>query len=341
MWLSREQFRNSILERDNNKCVICGSSTLPLDAHHIVERRLWGECGGYTSSNGATLCSQHHIEAEQTVLPCEEIREAAGISKIILPEHLYVDTIYDKWGNIILPDGRRLKGELFYDESVQKILKKGNVLDKFCKYVKYPRTFHLPFSSKTTGDDRILTNTSIFEGKRVIVSEKMDGENSSLYNDYMHARSIDGTNHPSRNWLKEFHSRNGYNIPEDWRVCGENVYAKHTVYYEHLETYFYVFSIWNEKNECLSWDDTIFWSELLEMQLVPILYDGVWNETIIKEFCNDDGREGFVVRIVDSFPYGDFRRSVAKYVNPKFKEQLKEGTFHWRYEAIVKNKLVK
>ena len=339
MLLMRKQFREGVLKRDNYKCVIC-PRTDELVAHHILERRLWGESQGYLISNGASLCPSCHIEAEQTILSCEEIREAAGITEIVLPPHLYKDNIHDKWSNIILPDGRRLKGELFFDESVQKILKSAGVLEQFCEYIKYPRTFHLPFSKKVTEDDRVLEDTSYFKNKKVIVSEKLDGECSTCYKNYMHARSIDGQNHPSRNWLKNFHAQISYNIPDGWRICGENMYAKHTISYNNLKTYFYVFSIWNEKNKCLSWDDTKEWAELLDLELVPVLYEGVWDDDIIKEFCKNDKREGFVVRTTDSFSYSDFRKSVAKYVNPIFKDKLKEeNTYHWRYSAITPNKL--
>lgn len=341
MLLTREQFRKAVFERDGYKCVIC-PRTDNLDAHHIIERRLWGSLGGYHLDNGASLCPYHHILAEQTILTCEEIREAAGIEQVILPDHFYEENVYDKWGNIILPDGRRLKGELFFDISVQRILKAGKVLEQFCKYVKHPRIYHLSFSQKVTDDDRVLENEDHFKNKRVIVTEKLDGEQASLYNDYMHARSIDGTTHPSRNWLKNLHSKISYNIPNDWRVCGENMYAKHTIYYDNLKTYFYVFSIWNEMNECLNWDDTTEWSKLLDLELVSVIYDGIWEESLIKKFCNDDKREGFVVRIFDSFSYGEFHKSVAKYVNPIFKEKLsEENTYHWRYSKIVPNKLIK
>jgi hypothetical protein len=336
---ARETFRKDVFDRDGNKCIICGC-TEGLDAHHIIERRLWGSSCGYFGDNGVTLCSEHHIQAEQTVLSCDELREIAGIKSVMLPEHFYPDTSYDKWGNQILPDGRRLKGELFFDESVQKILKSAGMLDIFCKYVKYPRTLHLPYSEGITKDDRVLKSTSIFRGKRVIVTEKMDGENSSLYNDYMHARSIDGLNHSSRNWLKKFHADMGYNIPEGWRVCGENLYAQHTMEYEELDSFFYLFSIWNEINECLSWDETLEWASLLDLNVVPVLYDGLWNETKIKGFISDDSREGFVVRIADSFSYGDFRNSVAKFVHKKFRQELDENSnFHWRYRPFKLNKI--
>ena len=86
-----------------------------------------------------------------------------------------------------------------------------------------------------------------FGGQEVIVSEKIDGENSNIHPNYFHARSIDGRNHISRTWIKNLHSKICYNIPEGWRICGENTYAKHSIYYSKLPSYFLVFAIFNEK----------------------------------------------------------------------------------------------
>lgn len=209
------------------------------------------------------------------------------------------------------------------------------------KYIKYPRTNHLPFSKGITTDDRILEDTNCFKEKRVIVTEKYDGEGSSLYKNYLHARSLDSANHPSRNWLKNFHSQICHNIPEGWRVCGENLYAKHSIFYDNLRSYFYVFSMWDEDNTCLSWDDTFDWAKCLGLETVTVLYDGIWDENKIKELCNDDKREGFVVRLATDFAYNNFNKSVAKYVNSEFKDELKKDTSHWAYSAMTLNKLAK
>lgn len=335
--LTRYKFRHSVYKRDNGKCVICGD--MMEDAHHIMERRLFDD-GGYYIDNGASLCSQHHILAEQTLLTCDKIREAAGIENIVLPPHLYRDNVYDKWGNIIQPNGQRVRGELFYDESVQKILKP--VLQKFSKYVKYPRTYHLPWSPSYTKDDRILEDVNLFLNHRVIVTVKMDGENTTIYDDYIHARSLDSDNHMSRDWVKNLQGHIGYNIPDGWRVCGENLYAKHSIHYENLDDYFQVISIWNEKNECLSWDETKIYCELLGLKTVPVIYDGLWNINNINDtydkykINNKDEVEGYVVRIADSFPYGYFRRYVAKFVRDG---HVQDVVHNWKYQLVVKNKL--
>ena len=218
--LNRDTFRNSVFERDEGRCVIC--KEIAVDSHHLIERRLFKPSGlGYDINNGASLCEKHHLQAEMTTLSCDEIRQAAGITEIVLPEHLYVDVEYDKWGNEILRNGMRIKGELFNDSSVQKILGEGNVLSLFTDLVKYPRTFHLPWSPGMNRDDRMMTDVKIFEGQEVMICEKLDGENSNLNSTRYHARSFETEPHPSRNWVKGLWSQKGYNIPEGWRVYDE------------------------------------------------------------------------------------------------------------------------
>lgn len=332
--LTRDVFRNSVFERDKWKCVICGKKGI--DAHHIIERRLFPD-GGYYVDNGATLCSEHHIQAEQTVLSCDSLREAAGITSVILPPHLYPDEKWDKWGNLILNNSQRVRGELFEDESVQKILQSAGVLSLFTPWVKYPRTYHLPNSPGVTKDDRVLTDLSFFRNKRVVVTEKRDGENTTIYPNYVHPRSLTMSSHPSRSWIMNFASKVGCNIPNDWRVCGENLFAKHSIFYENLSCYFEAFSIWNSSNICLDWDTTIEWFNLLGLFHVPVLYDGPWKENLIEQFIPNDTtkQEGFVIRVSNEFPFSQFRNCVAKWVRPGHVET----SHHWRFQPVIKNQL--
>lgn len=689
--LTRDQFREGTFERDGHKCVNCGSPAK--DAHHILERRLWPD-GGYYLENGASVCEPCHILCEQTVISVEEIREKAGITKAPVPPHLYPDHIYDKWGNHVLTNGRRIRGELFFDESVQKILGQGGVLDLFLPYVKYQRTFHMPWSPGIHDDDKALPDMSKYVGKRVVVTEKMDGEclpstakihlangttetignivsdrlvglevlginadgelvptkitrvynngtrtepwvrisyigqsgkkqslictknhkictntgykeshllqpgdvaityvpeikisqnqravilgkllgdgslhvqrrrstlpvtsalvqyshkaahkeysewtdrwlgelfsnscvdnsprygntstikswskqstdlfavfgqmvegpgkkvvcrslleiaspltiafwymddgslshshgqqdraiisvcnfdnNSvevlqellmkfnisssryqhgeyeylylsntalkllsaliwqyvppcmqyklateyrnrvpiapfgvqceygykpintkilhidqewetkytgkydietelhnyvangivvhnctSMYSDYIHARSIDSGSHPSRSWVKNLWSQISMDIPEGWRVVAENVYAVHSIRYNNLESFVYGLSVWNEVNVCLSWDETKEWLELLGLKHPRVLYDGIYDEVAIRKLYDEktmwDKSEGYVLRIADSFPYGAFKDSVCKYVRSHHVQTNK----HW------------
>lgn len=334
--LTRDQFRETCFKRDDYQCVICkqpDSIHSPLVVHHIIERRLFDN-GGYFERNGSTLCSKHHLEAEMTLISVEEIRTACGISNSqkVIPEDLYDDEVYDKWADIILPNGQRMRGPLFDDPNVQKVLAEGNVLHLFTKYVKYPRTYHLSFSPGITKDDRVLKNaSSVFSGREIVVSAKLDGECTSLYSDYIHARSRNDKPHWSKDWIKNFHAQICADIPDGYRIVVENLYAKHSIKYTHLKSYCYGISVWNDKNVCLSWDDTLEWFALLGIEPVPVLYRGLWDENKIKNLytpmLNGDECEGYVVRLADSFHYRDFKQSIAKYVRP-FHVKNEEHWFH-------------
>ena len=70
---------------------------------------------------------------------------------------------------------------------------------------KYPRTFHLPWSEGKSDDDKVLSDDSQFNGKYVVVTEKMDGENTTIYSDgYVHARSVDSRSKPWQSWLQAY-----------------------------------------------------------------------------------------------------------------------------------------
>ncbi len=333
--LTRDEFREAVFKRDGYRCVFCGKTAEQtpegkLDAHHIVERRLWGN-GGYYLDNGATVCEEHHLECERTVRSVEEVRSQCGISKIVVPDQFYPEQPIDKWGNYLLEDGRRTRGELYYDESVQKVLRDGGVLDLFTPYVKYGRTFHLPWSPGAHDDDKTLPTASQFFGKRVIVTKKMDGENTSAYSDgHVHARSIDSKGGEDRAWVKQFLVNNVcFNLPEGWRVCGENLWAEHSIHYDDLPSYFLGFSIWNERNVCLSWDDTLEWFEMLGITPVPVMYDGEFDPALIRRIephMDWEKDEGYVIRVADAFKYGDFKSSIAKFVRAGHVQTTK----HWR-----------
>src|SRR5258706_6673937 len=349
--LDRDAFRRATLERDGQGCVVCGRQVggeLRLDAHHIIERRLFRgehESGGYFLDNAATLCDDGtlascHLKAEATLISCDEIRKAAHISRIVLPEHLYTDQHYTKWGDPLLDDGRRMRGELFWDESVQKVLEAGGMLRLYTKYVRHPRTYHLPFSPKVligdTGDDKVMRSTDAFEGNRVIVTVKMDGSQATAYDDHLHGRSVNFKSNVTWHWLQNFHRKFAYEIPADYRVNLENLWGGVTqeIHYRHLPLHVMAFMIWDGQNFCLSWDDSVEWFRLFGEVLkeagvpqglphVPVLYYRIWDESLIRQLYkptyNEDPMEGFVVRLADRFHYRDFASSVGKYVRGEHK----------------------
>ena len=335
--LSRKLFLEAALCRDDHRCVICGVSQ-GVRVQHILDQKLWPD-NGYYLENAATLCEEHQLAAEYTTLSAEKIRQAAGIKTTVLPPQLTTTEFeeYDKWGNLILPNKTRLRGELFFEEACQTALAAGNVLHLFGTYCKYPKTLHLPWSPSLQNDDRRISTLKFLEGEEIVVSLKMDGENTSAYRDHVHARSLDSQHHPSRSWMKAFHSAWAHEISEGWRICGENLYATHSIHYEDLESYFLVFNIWDNRDRCLSWDETLEWCQLLGLTTVPILYRGPWNESKLHEIedaLQPAYDEGYVVRVSRSFKFAEFSKVVTKFVR---KGHVQTDAF-WMNKPVIPNR---
>jgi len=135
--LTRDEFRESVLNRDGHSCIMC-KNTEGITVHHIFERKLF-EDGGYYLNNGATLCSDCHWRAEMTLLSLEEIWGKIGIQEIDIPRPISCSKsgqIYDKWGNLIFEDGHRSPGPLFDEENVQKVLNKAGLISRTVYYGK-------------------------------------------------------------------------------------------------------------------------------------------------------------------------------------------------------------
>ena len=204
--------------------------------------------------------------------------------------------------------------------------------------IKHSRTYHLPWSEGVLSDDRVLKSTMQFIGEQVVVTEKRDGECTSLYSDgTVHARSISGTNYPWQDAVKAMWRSRCQDLPEEWRVVGENLYAEHSIRYEDLTAWLEVFAIFDDENTALSWDDTVEWCNLLGLHHVPVLWEGVWDEKIIRRLgkeLNLTSQEGLVVRVRKSIRANAWTHLVGKWVR-KGHVQTDE---HWT-KTWVPNKL--
>lgn len=206
------------------------------------------------------------------------------------------------------------------------------------RYIKYPRTFHLPWSTPHD-DDKMMSSLAAFEGEEVVVTVKMDGENCTMYSNHLHALSLDSSGGMDRHMVKRLHSQIAHEIPAGWRLCGENLYIRHSIHYQGLKSYFYLFSIWNEANCCLSWDETAEWARLLNLVTVPQLYRGLWQPEKIQSLYaptfEGNECEGYVVRVARSFAFNEFHSVVGKVV----RKGHVQTTAHWRHQTMVPNDL--
>jgi hypothetical protein len=219
---------------------------------------------------------------------------------------------------------------------------------KKAQLTDYPRTPHLPYSPGTESDDKKLESDEHFlVMKEVIVTEKLDGENWTGYTDgTTHARSVDSRSCIWQSWAKQFWSQRCRDLPEGWRVCGESMYAEHSISYTNLSGYLYIYSIWDENNICLDWDTTEMWCELLELTPAPLFYRGSYSSSKIMEVFDDyrnhrakDNVEGFVVRNAKQFHYKDFDQNIAKWVRAGHVKTDEHWTEKWIKGFGITNKL--
>ena len=107
--LTREEFKKQVFAKTNGKCCVPDCTCDAVDAHHIMDRKLWND-GGYYLSNGASLCAKHHLDAEKGIITPSQCFENMKINlcdcrkpdKIDLDCHEYFELLQagklNKWG---------------------------------------------------------------------------------------------------------------------------------------------------------------------------------------------------------------------------------------------------
>lgn len=205
----------------------------------------------------------------------------------------------------------------------------------FMEKIKYPRTWHLPYSEKSFSDDKRHDTDDHLLGHEVLAMLKMDGENTTIYRDCSHARSLDSLQDcTGRRWIETFRKTRLQDLPIELRICGENMFWQHTVIYEQLPSVFLGFSVW-EKDLCWSWEETTELFEYFGICTPTVFYKGIYDKTaILKAFePYKQSNEGFVVRKLEGYEITDFKYSVNKFVN----ENFKIPDSHWRHAQKTQN----
>ena len=215
---------------------------------------------------------------------------------------------------------------------------------------KYPRTYHLPFSEGLQNDDRKVDDDwwEYLKDKTLVLTEKLDGENQSVYKKGVFARSHGA---PTTNpWSRNMWERGGiYDqvkgfLGEDEGIYGENLYGIHSIEYNKLPTYYFMFAVRNNER-WYSWKEVEEMSSILELPTVPVLmirkFDSPKDleETINKLMSNGsqygDTIEGVVVRNADSFKLSDFSKNVVKYVRKNHVQTDKFWQRNWKRAKLI------
>ncbi|MEL0438144.1 RNA ligase family protein [Phycobacter sp. K97] len=203
---------------------------------------------------------------------------------------------------------------------------------------KYGRTFHLPSSPGATSDDKIMTDLSqLLASPEVVATEKMDGENTTIHSGGCHPRSPDARYHPSRDWMKAFAAGISPQLAKDERIVGEYLYARHSIAYDALPTYFMGFA-WILGDVVQSWEDTQARFAELGITSVPPVYRGPFSIPLIDQLVAQmdfDRQEGFVIRTTAPFSEAQMAARLGKYV----RADHVQSDIHWMKAELVKNGL--
>lgn len=208
----------------------------------------------------------------------------------------------------------------------------------------------MPWSKGATNDDKRAASCDKLIDVPLIITEKMDGSNTSLEADGCFARTHAGApTHKSFDGLKALHAAIKHKIPGNYQLFGEWCFAKHSIEYAELPGYFLLFNVreMNEEipNMWLSWESVELWAEEVGVPTVPVLFKGsVHSEKELKELVESlmiqpsvcgGIREGVVARMADEFFDIDFSSYVMKCVRANHVQT----DDHWKDQEIIRQKL--
>lgn len=249
--------------------------------------------------------------------------------------------------------------------------------------IKYPRTPHLEGSRLQPGDEDLSqVPFSSIKGRHIVVEEKIDGANSAISFSAEGKLLLQSRGHYLTGGYRERH----YTLLKQWATVhqdalwevlgsryilfGEWLYAKHTVYYDHLPHYFLEFDILDRSAGRFL--DTRTRHEMLRtlpVLSVPVLAEGAFQskkellsllgksnyitqskqETLrqtcrrlgldeerqLRETDPSDTMEGLYIKIEEDGQVVDR----MKYVRASFTQTVEVSQTHWLDRPIVPNGL--
>lgn len=248
---------------------------------------------------------------------------------------------------------------------------------------KYPRTPHLTGSRLQPGDEdlRSIAPEELL-GRTLVIEEKVDGANSAVSFEADGALLLQSRGHYLDGGPRERH----FALLKSWATChqaafwqvladryvmyGEWIYAKHTIFYDHLPHYFIEFDVLDKlTGRFLSTAKRRILLHDLPLVSAPVVYTGYvrsakqfaklikpsafqtsrWRE-VLREACADRGlegdralaetdaaglMEGLYLKVEDA----DRVVERYKYVRASFAQTVEDSGSHWLDRPIVPNRL--
>lgn len=206
--------------------------------------------------------------------------------------------------------------------------------------IKFPRTTHLPWSPGYTVDDVRARWVDSLWGTEVVVTEKLDGENTSVGRDFVHARSTFGRKSESLGFARNVAAGFQLLLPTNLTLVFENLYAVHGIHYD-CEPRLVLIAAYEQRPDglfVLSWDEITEWGNETGQRVAPVLYRGDFvvplpSSCFTRQSMLGGEQEGYVVRLVGEFPLTEYGTNVFKFVRAG---HVAENAEHWMNKPTVR-----
>ena len=231
--------------------------------------------------------------------------------------------------------------------------------DESAMIPSYPSTRHWPESLSVHRDDHYHRDPGFFVGKRVVITEKLDGGITQFADGKVYARSsIAPTSQGWFSYVKSVTLPKLYYMDPAYQLIGEDLFGVHSIEYDELPDSFFLFHVLvrdrqnigtenTDGDRFMSWDFVDLMAHAKELRTVPKLFEGEFGSTdeITKWFFDEikkpsalgPVREGFVMRIADEFPFSEFGLNNCKFVRANHVQTDEHWSRHWKPARIAKN----
>lgn len=228
--------------------------------------------------------------------------------------------------------------------------------------MKFPRTYHLPWSPNKGKDDKVHSDVSFLLNRPIVITEKIDGENQCWTYTNFHVRSEDSDGGVLRSFSKNLWASKRYLLQPGKFYFVEDISNEHTIKYPNQNNKVFLIAVCDtsEPNTMtwLNWDEILYEANEIGLPTVPELYTGILTNQvslakITKELAllkpttlggkleyfelmtpkvPDEYRmEGVVVRPCEDFT--DYTANTAKFVREK---HVLENSEHWQQKQYAR-----
>lgn len=250
--------------------------------------------------------------------------------------------------------------------------------------IKYPRTHHIEGSRVQPGDEDLESVPfSKIAGRYLVVEEKVDGSNCGISftpkgklllqsrGHYLAGGAREKHFALFKTWAHTYVNELREALKDRFIMYGEWLYAKHTLFYNHLPHYFMEFDIYDKvKEEFLSTESRrVILERLPFITLVPVLFEGKMKslqelkslmgpshfikgnhlndlrkrclelsldkDRVIRETDPSNQMEGLYIKVEED----GMVKERYKFVRAQFLDAVSDSKTHWLDRPIVPNEL--